>query len=66
MGDLADSFERMIAAIKFFRAHSRGDDEDLSGEEDASLMGEANGEEQESEQDGSKESPHDLGPESDR
>lgn len=28
VGDLADSFERMIAAIKFFREHSRSDDEE--------------------------------------
>jgi HAMP domain-containing protein len=28
VGQLADSFERMVAAIKFFRAHSRGEDED--------------------------------------
>lgn len=28
IGELADSFERMVAAIKFFRAHSRRPDED--------------------------------------
>jgi nitrogen fixation/metabolism regulation signal transduction histidine kinase len=28
IGDLADSFERMVAAIKFFREHARHDEED--------------------------------------
>jgi nitrogen fixation/metabolism regulation signal transduction histidine kinase len=28
VGDLADSFERMVAAIKFFREHSRTEAED--------------------------------------
>jgi HAMP domain-containing protein len=28
VGALADSFERMVAAIKFFREHARGEDED--------------------------------------
>ena len=32
IGELADSFERMIAAIKFFREHSRPADEDSSEE----------------------------------
>jgi HAMP domain-containing protein len=32
IGELADSFERMIAAIKFFREHSRPVDEDSSEE----------------------------------
>jgi HAMP domain-containing protein len=29
IGELADSFERMVAAIKFFREHSRSADEDV-------------------------------------
>lgn len=29
IGDLADSFERMVAAIKFFREHARPEEEDL-------------------------------------
>jgi HAMP domain-containing protein len=42
MGDLAESFERMIAAIKFFREQVRPEDEaDLSGEKDAELIGES-------------------------
>jgi HAMP domain-containing protein len=37
IGQLADSFERMVAAIKFFRAHSRGEDDEeveASGDDD--------------------------------
>jgi nitrogen fixation/metabolism regulation signal transduction histidine kinase len=39
VGELADSFERMVAAIKFFRAHSRRpeEDEDELLEEEATL-----------------------------
>lgn len=39
IGQLADSFERMVAAIKFFRAHSRRpeEDEDELLEEEATL-----------------------------
>lgn len=32
IGDLADSFERMVAAIKFFREHSRRAEDDLDDE----------------------------------
>src|SRR5690606_15449471 len=32
IGELADSFERMVAAIKFFRERSREDDEPLDEE----------------------------------
>ena len=28
VGELADSFDRMVAAIKFFRAHSRREEEE--------------------------------------
>jgi HAMP domain-containing protein len=35
IGDLADSFERMIAAIKFFREHATPADEDGEGPPDA-------------------------------
>lgn len=34
IGDLADSFERMVAAIKFFREHARPPEEDVIDEED--------------------------------
>ena len=42
IGQLVDSFERMIAAIKFFRAHARGEDEDegLEDEADAAVSDE--------------------------
>lgn len=33
IGDLAASFERMVAAIRFFRAHSRDTDDDEEDEE---------------------------------
>ena len=40
IGELAHSFERMVAAIKFFRAHSRRPEEDPDDfvEEDATLL----------------------------
>lgn len=34
IGDLADSFERMVAAIKFFREHARRPDEEIDEEID--------------------------------
>jgi HAMP domain-containing protein len=40
IGELADSFERMVAAIKFFREHQRpSDDDDLPEDDGASLHG---------------------------
>ncbi|HEX2162715.1 MAG TPA: cache domain-containing protein, partial [Thermoanaerobaculia bacterium] len=38
IGELADSFERMVAAIKFFRAHSRRPEEDDEPEADETLV----------------------------
>lgn len=32
MGDLADSFERMVSAIKFFREHSPSEEEEIAAE----------------------------------
>lgn len=34
LGELADSFERMVAAIKFFREHARSEDEERAVDED--------------------------------
>jgi nitrogen fixation/metabolism regulation signal transduction histidine kinase len=44
IGDLADSFERMVAAIKFFRHHSRREEEELAAEEAAEAAAEAEAE----------------------
>jgi nitrogen fixation/metabolism regulation signal transduction histidine kinase len=32
VGDLADSFERMVSAIKFFREQSRSEEEEIAAE----------------------------------
>lgn len=39
IGELADSFERMVAAIKFFREHARKADEDLDETSEAPAEG---------------------------
>lgn len=39
IGELADSFERMVAAIKFFREHARRADEDLDETSEAPAEG---------------------------
>lgn len=41
IGDLADSFERMVAAIKFFREHSRSEEEEAQAEAEAIAAAEA-------------------------